>query len=177
MAHDVRRISVTGRVAVAILAALVVLVSPAMARKHGVEILLLPSQNGDSPGVPEWKLGAPVHVLPRVTNNTKRVVHFGVTNPGWEYQMDVRDGRGSRVSETDALKKIKEDLKNGPGFIFRIFTVTLQPHQSVADDGIEVSYFFKLDHAGRYTIQISRMIRDFSKKPVRSNRLTFNVNP
>jgi hypothetical protein len=127
--------------------------------------------------VAEWKLGAPVHVIVKVINNTQKVVHFGVTNPGWEYEMDVRDGRGHPVPETAALKKIKEDLKNGPGFIFRNFTVTLRPHESVADDGIEVTYYYKLDHPGRYTIQISRMIRDFSKKKIRSNRLTLNVNP
>lgn len=175
MAREVRSIRVRG--GVALLAALVIFVAPAAARRHRVEVVLLPSQNGDSPGVPDWKLGAPVHVLFRVINNTKRAVHFGVTNPGWEYEMDVRDGRGYPVPESDALKKIKEDLKNGHGFVFRAFTVTLQPHQSVADDGIEVTYFFKLDHPGRYTIQIRRLIRDFSKKPVRSNRLTLNVNP
>lgn len=175
MAREIRTTPVKD--GVALLAVLVVLVSPAAAWRRGVQILLLPSQDGSLPGVAEWKVGNPVHVLVRVINNTKKAVHFGETNPGWEYEMDVRDGRGYPVPETDALKRIKENLKSGPGIIFRNSRVTVQPHQTVADDSIEVTYYYKLDHPGRYTIQISRLIGDFSKKPVRSNRLTLNLNP
>jgi hypothetical protein len=159
-----------------VIAVLAVFVSSASARNHSFQLVLLPSLNAVEPGVPGWKLGAPVTVIVRMLNNTKRVVHFGLTNPGWDYEMDVRDGRGRPVPESDALKKLKEDLKNGPGFVFRNMSVTLQPHQS-ADDTIEVSYFYKLDYPGRYSIQVRRKFHRISNKLIRSNRLTLNVNP
>jgi hypothetical protein len=76
-------------------------------QKNRFLLKLAPSQNAIQPGVLFWKLGTAIFVIVTMINESGRVVHYDLTNPGWDYEMDVRDASGNPVPETELLRKLK----------------------------------------------------------------------
>ncbi len=145
-------------------------------QKNRFLLRLTPSQNAIQPGVSSWKLGTAVFVIVTMINESDRVVHYGLTNPGWDYEMDVRDASGNPVPETERLRKLKENLKNGLIITDRNILGSLKPHET-AQDTIEVSSFFDLSSPGDYSIQVQREFPDVGQSLVKSNRLSLTVTP
>ena len=134
---------------------------------------LAPSQNAIQPGLAVWKAGATVFVLVTTINNSPRTVHYSLTNPGFDWEMDVRDESGNVVAETEEFRKMKQDRKNWltDG---RNILVELKPHET-GQDTIEVSYFYNLRSSGKYSVQVRRAFPEVGKGFVESNRLDITV--
>jgi hypothetical protein len=145
-------------------------------QKNRFLLRLTPSQNAIQPGVASWKLGTAVFVIVTMINDSDRVVHYGLTNPGWDYEMDVRDASGNPVPETERLRELRENLKNGRIITGRNILGTLRPHET-AQDTIEVSSFYDLSSPGEYSIQVQREFLDVGKGFVKSTRLVLTVTP
>ena len=111
-----------------------------------------------------------------MVNQSKRAVHYSLTNPGWDWEMDVRDSTGRPVGETDLFRQMKENLKNGSIIVSRNIIGTLRPNEK-AQDVIEVQMFYDLSRPGEYSIQIQRTFPDVAKDPIKSNRLTLTITP
>jgi hypothetical protein len=109
-------------------------------------------------------------------NQSTRVVHYSLTNPGWDWEMDVRDSTGKPVGETDMFRQMKENLKNGSVITSRNIIGTLRPNEK-AQDVIEVQMFYDLSRPGEYYIQIQRKFPDMGKEPIKSNRLALTITP
>jgi hypothetical protein len=140
---------------------------------HGLTFQLVPSQNAIQPGEPVWKMGAGVCVLVMVINNSKRIVHYTLTNPGFDWEMDVRDASGKPVPETEEFRKQKQNRQQGLVY-GRNMLVTLQPNET-AQDTIWVSGFYDLSNPGQYSIQVRRVFADVGKEAVESNRIALTV--
>jgi hypothetical protein len=156
-----------------------ILLRPVLAegkQKNRFLLKLTPSQNAIQPGVSFWESGTAIFVIVTMINESDRVVHYGLTNPGWDYEMDVRDASGNPVPETERLRKLKENLKNGLIDTGRNILGSLNPHET-AQDTIEVSSFFDLSSPGEYTIQVQREFPDVGRGFVKSNRLALTITP
>jgi len=138
---------------------------------NGFALQLAPSQNAVQPGTPVWKAGAAVFVLVKTINNSQQTVHYGLTNPGFDWEMDVRDQAGNPVPETEEFRKMKQ---NGSFTAVRNILVTLKPHET-GQDTIEVSYFYNLRSPDKYSIQVRREFPEVGKGFVASNRLDMTV--
>jgi hypothetical protein len=150
----------------------------AESRLHGPDFILhlAGSRNSTSPDSAVWNVGEPVRVIVTMINQSKRNIHCTLTNPAWDWEMDVRDSKGSPVAETDLLRQMKEDIKNGPRFVFRNILVTLRPSEE-ARDVIEVQTFYDLSRPGDYSVQIQRKFPEVTKEPIKSNRLLLTITP
>jgi hypothetical protein len=71
------------------------------------------SHNSIFPDFAVWKVGESVRVIVTMINRSNREVHYSLTNPGWDWRMDVRDAEGKPVGETELFRQMKESLKNG----------------------------------------------------------------
>jgi hypothetical protein len=140
-------------------------------RINGFALQLVPSQNAVQPGTAVWKTGAGVYVLVMTINNSKGAVHFSLTNPGFDWEMDVRNASGNPVPETEEFRKMKQ---NGRFIEGRNILVTLKPHETYQDT-IPVSYFYNLQHPGKYSIQVRREFPEVGKGFIESNRLDITV--
>lgn len=119
------------------------------------------------------KVGSEVRIEVTLTNTSNRRVLIQERNPATDYQIDVRDERGTAVPETDFGRKLKE-----PPVIpmnSRNFGMYLRPNESTKEN-IALSDLYDLSHPGQYTIQVSRAV---SNKPkdgvVKSNTITVTV--
>jgi len=119
------------------------------------------------------KVGSEVRIEVTLTNASSRRVLIQERNPATDYEIDVRDERGTPVPETDLGRKLKE-----PPVIpmnSRNFGKYLRPNESTKET-IPLSDLYSLSHAGQYTIQVSRLM---SNKPkdvvVKSNTITVTV--
>ena len=144
-------------------------------KESGFSLDLLPSQNATQPGLAVWRVGTPVFVIVTMVNNSRHIVHYSLTDPAWDYEMDVRDSSGVAVPETEHLHKLKEQLKSGL-ITTRNILCTLRTHES-AQDTIEVSYLYDLSRPGRYSVQVRRQFPEVSKKSITSDTLEFTVEP
>ncbi len=119
------------------------------------------------------KAGSEVRIEVTLTNTSNRRVLIQERNPATDYEIDVRDQRGTAVPETDLGRKLKE-----PPVIpmnSRNFEMYLRPNES-AKENIALSDLYDMSHPGQYTIQVSRAV---SNKPkdgvVKSNTITVTV--
>src|SRR5437764_531701 len=55
------------------------------------------SDNSIYPDTAVWKVGEPVRVIVTMINQTEREVHYTLTNPGMDWEMDVRDSAGKGI--------------------------------------------------------------------------------
>ncbi len=134
-------------------------------------IEILPSQSASYPGRPTWKVGSPVFVIIRMTNNSPKVLRFFLTNPALNYHWKVLDRDGNQVPATELLKLLKTDwvLKT------RNILVELQP-KGTATDGFEPSAYYDISKPGNYTIQVQReMPPELGTGPVESNILHVTI--
>jgi hypothetical protein len=123
-----------------------------------------------------WRVGEPVRVIVVMNNQSKRAVAFSLTNPGLDWEMDVRDAEGKPVAETDLFRRMKENVKSGQIITGRSMFGTLPPNQK-AQDVIEVQGFYDLSRPGEYSIQVQRVFPDVANDPIKSNRLTLAITP
>jgi hypothetical protein len=163
---------------IAVLLILVALVSLRVEGRRNPTFLLqlAGSHNSIDPDNAVWKVGEPVRVIVIMINQTKRDVHYTLTNPGMDWEMDVRDSAGNPVGETDWFRQMKENRKSGSFIVARNFFGTLRPNQK-AQDVIEVQMFYDLSRAGEYSIQVQRTFPDVAKDLIKSKRLILTITP
>jgi len=145
-------------------------------RNPGFLLQLAGSHNSIYPDTAVWKVGEPVRVIVTMINQTEREAHYTLTNPGIDWEMDVRDSAGNPVGETDWFRQMKDNRKNGSFIVARNLFGTLRPQQT-AQDVIEVQMFYDLSRTGNYSIQLRRTFPDVAKDPIKSNRLTLTIAP
>jgi hypothetical protein len=145
-------------------------------KASGFALHLGPSQNAIQPGAATWKTGAPVFLIVTMVNSSKKTVHYSLTNPGFDYVMDVQDESGTPVPETEHPRQMKESLKSGVPIMGRNIIGTLKPRET-AQDTIEVSYFYDLRRPGEYSVQVQREFPEVGKEPIKSNRLELGITP
>jgi hypothetical protein len=145
---------------------------------HAFRIELLPTQNAIGPGVATYKAGTPVYVLVRMINDSNGVVHYSLTNPAFDYEVDVREVFGKPVSETERFREMKKNAKENANIaiVGRFVSCVLKPHKT-GQDTIEVSDFYDLSIPGKYSVEIRGKFRDVSENFVISNRLEITVTP
>ena len=162
----------------AILSLVLAVSSSVQARHHdiGFSLQLAGSHNSISPDSAVWKVGEPVRVIVAMINGSKRVVHYSLMDPAWDWEMDVRDSAGNPVPETPLYRQIRENLKNGPMVVSRRILGTLRPGEK-AQDVIEVQMFYDVSRPGQYTIEVERKFTDVSDEAVKSNRLELTITP
>ena len=118
------------------------------------------------------KVGSPVDVDLTTTNNLNRPIKLGKSNPGMEYQIQVRDQQGQLVPSTVLYKQLQN-----PVYVFRLTTQILQPQQS-ATEIFDIAMFFDLNKAGTYSIQLQRLLpQELGKGSVSSNTLVLTITP
>src|SRR5437899_8758887 len=103
--------------------------APGHRKVHGFMLQLVPSQNAIQPGEPVWKTGSGVYALVMVINNSKRTVHYALTNPGFDWEMDVRDASWKPVPETEEFRKQKQNSEHSLAY-GRNILVTLKPNET-----------------------------------------------
>ena len=114
--------------------------------------------------------GAPILVELTTTNNLSQPLKLGKSNPGSEYQMDVRDAQGQPVAQTALYK----DLQN-PQYVFRLTTQILKPQES-AKEQVDIGKFFDLTKPGTYSVQIQRLVpRQYGSGTVKSNIVKLTI--
>ena len=151
--------------------------SSAEGRRHrGLVLELAGSHDSISPDSAVWKVGEPVRVLVMIVNHSDHVISYSLTDPGWDWEMDVRDSSGKPVDETDRLRRIKEQKKTGRLFITRNMIGWLRPNEK-GQDVIEVETFYDLSRAGEYSIQVQRKFHNDDKEAIKSNRLILTIRP
>jgi hypothetical protein len=143
---------------------------------HGFRLQLVPTQNAQSPGEPQWKTGDVVRVLVMIINYSKRTVHFSLTNPWSDWETDLRDEAENAVPETEEFIELRERQKSNPVSDGRNILVALKPHEQ-SQDTVEISYRYKVKTPGKYFVQVLREFPEVSKEPVTSNRLEFTITP
>jgi hypothetical protein len=111
-----------------------------------------------------------------VVNHSNQTLHYSLTNPGFDYVMDVRDESGTPVPETEHRRQMKEGLRGGLPIMARNIMGALKPHER-AQDTIEVSYFYDLSRPGEYSLQVQREFPEIGKEPLTSNRLELAITP
>jgi len=114
---------------------------------------IAPSQNAIQPGIATWKVGTPVFVIVTRKNISQHALRFALTNPAFDYETTVLDAQGKPVPETENFRKMKEAVQQGGFSTARHIMVLLEP-QETHKDSIEVSYLYKLDKPGTYTVQV-----------------------
>jgi hypothetical protein len=140
---------------------------------NSLTLQLVPSQNAIQPGEPVWKTGQGVCVLVMVINNSKRTVHYALTNAGFDWEMDVRDASGLRVPETEGFRKRKQNSQQGLAY-GRNILVTLKTNET-SQDTIWVSEFYDVSSPGQYSIQVRRVFAEVGKEAVESDRIALTV--
>ena len=98
------------------------------------------------------QLGSPILVELTTTNNLSHPLKLGKTNPGSEYQMDVRDEQGQPVAQTALYKNLQN-----PEFVFRSTTQILKPRES-AKEQFNIAEFFDFTKPGTYSVQVQRLV-------------------
>jgi hypothetical protein len=114
------------------LGATVLLVAPELARCAAPEFSI--SANAEYPAV---KSGSEVLVNVTLTNLSSHVVSFELSNPLCDYVVEVRDGTGRLLPDTEAKSKMdcsRREITGATG-VYR-----LKPHESVKT-GISISMF------------------------------------
>jgi hypothetical protein len=138
---------------------------------NGFALRLEASQSAVKPSTLVWKAGTTVSLLVTAINNSERTVHYGLTNPGFDWGIDVRDESGKPVPETEEFRKMKQ---SGSFAVGRTILITLKPHET-SQDTIEVSYLYDLRSSGKYCIQVRREFPEVGKGFVESNRLDITI--
>jgi hypothetical protein len=152
--------------------------SSAEGHRHdlGFVLRLAGSHNSLSPDSAVWKVGEPVRVIVMMVNHSKQVVNFSLTDPGWDWEMDVRDSSGKPVAETDLLRRIKESKKTGHISLARNLIGWVRPNEK-AQDVVEVQMYYDLSQPGEYSIQVQRRFPGIAKDPIKSDRLMLTITP
>lgn len=114
--------------------------------------------------------GAPVLVELTTTNNLSQPLKLGKSNPGSEYQIDVRDAQGQPVAQTALYK----DLQN-PEYVFRLTNQILKPQES-AKEQFDIGKFFDFTKPGTYSVQVQRLVpRQYGSGAVKSNVIKLTI--
>jgi hypothetical protein len=121
-------------------------------------------------------MAAPVLLIVTTVNHSNKDLHYSLTNPGFDYAIDVQDESGTPVPETEHRRPMKEGLRSGLRIMGRNIMGTLKPHET-AQEMIEVSYFYDLRRPGEYSVQVQREFPKIGKELLKSNRLEFAITP
>jgi hypothetical protein len=157
---------------------LLALISPAYSsgsKVRGFLLQLLPSGDVIQAGsIATWKVASPVIVVVRMVNDSDRTVHYSLTSPARDYEIQLLDASGRAVRERDELRKMKESSSQRVWVESRNMLGDLKPGES-ADDAITVSNLYDLSSPGEYSLRVERKFPDVGKHRVRSERLVFRI--
>ena len=116
---------------------------------------------------PSVEIGQPVLVAVMTKNISGTTIRIGQTNPGIEYDFEVRDAQGKAATEKPLLQQLKHTQ-----YIFRNMSVVLNPGQSVTEN-FTLTEFFELAPPGPYSVQVLRQVpSSLGHGVVKSNRIT-----
>jgi hypothetical protein len=116
------------------------------------------------------QLGSPILVELTTTNNLSQPLKLGKSNPGSEYQIDVRDERGQVVAQTELYKQLQN-----PEYVFRMTNQILKPRES-AKEQFNIGKFFDFTKPGTYSIQVQRLVpRQYGSGAVKSNTVVITI--
>lgn len=116
------------------------------------------------------QLGSPILVELTTTNNLSQPLKLGKSNPGSEYQMDVRDEQGQPVAQTALYKNLQN-----PEYVFRLTTQILKPQES-AKEQFNIGEFFDFTKPGIYSVQVQRLVpRQYGSGAVKSNTIELTI--
>jgi hypothetical protein len=116
------------------------------------------------------QLGSDITVELTTTNNLGRPLKLSKSNPGTEYQIDVRDAKGQAVAPTALYKELQN-----PQFVFRLTSQILKPEESSKEE-FNIDKFFVFDNTGTYSIQVQRTIpRQVGSGAVKSNTVVITI--
>lgn len=119
------------------------------------------------------KVGSDVRLEVTLTNTSNRRMLIKERNPATDYEIDIRDERGTAVPGSDFGRKLKE-----PPVIpmnSRNLGIYLRPNESTKES-ITLSELYDLSRPGKYLIQVERGVSDNPKDGVvKSNKITVTV--
>ena len=116
------------------------------------------------------EIAQPVLVTVTTKNISAATIRISQTNPGIEYDFEVRDAQGKAATEKPLLQQLKHTQ-----FILRNVSVVLNPGQSVSEN-FAISEFFEFAPPGPYSIQVLRPVpNSLGHGVVRSNTITIII--
>jgi hypothetical protein len=124
-----------------------------------LSVVVNPTHDGVLPGGGVEKAGAPIFVLVELVNNSGKTLSTSQWDYAEYYTFDVRDADGKPVSETDALRDMRESLKpgqrrSGHGIVSQIKAGRTWKER------IMISRYYDLSRPGTYTLQLERKLPD-----------------
>lgn len=118
------------------------------------------------------QLKSPILLELTTTNNLSQPLKLGKSNPGSEYQMNVRDEQGQPVAQTALYKNLQN-----PEYVFRLTTQILKPQES-AKEQFNIGEFFDFSKLGTYSVQVQRLVpRQYGSGAVKSNTVVITLRP
>ena len=119
------------------------------------------------------RVGSEVRLEVTLTNTSSRRMLIQERNSATDYEIDVRDERGTAVPENDYGRKLKEPPVMPMNS--RNFGIYLQPNESTKES-IALSDLYDLSRPGKYSIQVERGVSDNPKDGVvKSNKVILTV--
>jgi hypothetical protein len=109
-----------------------------------------------------------------LTNTSSHELTFFDRNPICDYPIKIQDSDGKQPPETTAKKQAhcEGEFRLTAG---RNILITLKPGDSFEDE-ITVSFYYRLQRPGTYTVQVCRHLPgEISKEDISSNTATFTV--
>ena len=121
----------------------------------------------------EVKSGEEVYVKVTLTNNLNRLVTLEFASPLCDYAMEVRDGDGNLLPETEVKAKSEcpQRATGAHGF------VPVKPNESLTA-AISVSMFSDMSRPGAYSVQVAwKEPKELGGVPLKSNTVQISVVP
>jgi len=107
-----------------------------------------------------------------MTNRSAQVMNVFKTNPGCDFNAEVKDANGHAVPLTAAgaeLSRCQQHLILG-----RRILVTLKPGEST-EESYPIDLYYGLARPGSYTVQLTREVPSQPKHISRSNEIVLNL--
>jgi hypothetical protein len=118
------------------------------------------------------KPAQPIVIILTTKNISGQSIRLGETNPGMEYDFDVRDAHGQPVAEKELLKRLKHST-----YVFRSTSEVLKPGVATQET-FAISDYFDFTKPELYSIQVQRLVPySLGHGAVKSNSITITVTP
>jgi len=128
-----------------------------------------------TPAQASVKSGSPVELEVITTNLSPQPITLSKSNPGMEYDFDVRDSGKKAAPMSPQLKRMRDPAH--PHGVFRLFGKVLQPQESLRET-VTISEYYDMSKPGTYTIRLQREIPEqVGKGVVKSNAVSVKITP
>jgi hypothetical protein len=121
------------------------------------------------------KAGAPVRLEVSTTNISQSALTLSKSNPGMEYEFIVLSENGKPVTESAALKRMKD--RRRPIVIYRLSNEVLNSGESTRET-VVITDYYDLSQPGEYSIQVERQVPEqYGRGIVKSNTVKVTITP